>query len=324
MEAQIVERGSRLTPARLVLGSLIGGAGIAILGFFWSASPASATEPVPQPAPVGHSLVGAAGSAVSDVGQAVTDAVGRVSETAAAVSTPVVQAVPAPVQQAVADVVAPVATPVTTAVQGVAESSPAAHVVAPVAAAHDGVVNAVPMARGLLGDSPISTVTAPVSDLLDTTVHAVVDPATDAIDPVLGTPAAPGLGVQLPGSLALGDSVIGYFVAAPASATQFSARPADGMSLALITDGALGARPGVGSPVSTPGAPPIPGGQTPSDQLAVTSGTASSAGSGAAGAAAATTEKGFNFSAADLGAHARAADDVVPSSPVADHDISPD
>jgi hypothetical protein len=323
MEAQIVERGSRLTPARLVLGSLIGGAGIAILGFFWSASPASATEPVPQPAPVGHSLVGAAGSAVSDVGQAVTDAVGRVSETAAAVSTPVVQAVPAPVQQAVADVVAPVATPVTTAVQGVAESSPAAHVVAPVAAVLDGVVNAVPMARGLLGDSPISTVTAPVSDLLDTTVDAVVDPATDAIDPVLGIPA-PGRGVQAPGSLALGDSLVGYFVAAPASATQFSARPADGMSLALITDGALGARPGVGSPVSTPGAPPIPGGQTPSDQLAVTSGTASSAGSGAAGAAAATTEKSFNFSAAGLGAHARAADDVVPSSPVADHDISPD
>jgi hypothetical protein len=323
METQAVERGSRLTPARLLLGSLIGGAGIAILGFFWSAGPASAAEPVPQPAPVGHSLVGAVGSAVTGVDRAVTDAVSQVSETAAAVSTPVAQAVPAPVQQVVADVVAPVATPVTAAVQKVAGSSPAAHVITPVAAAVDGVVNAVPLARDLLGDSPIGTVTAPVSDLLDTTVDAVVDPATDAIDPVLGIPAAPGRGVQTPGSLALGDSLIDYFVAAPASATQFSARLADGMSLALITDGALGARPGVGSPVSTPGAPPIPGGQAPSD-FAVTSGTASSAGSGASGAAAAITEKGFNFSAADLGAHARAADDVVPTSPVADHDISPD
>jgi hypothetical protein len=228
------------------------------------------------------------------------------------------------VQQAVAEVVAPVAAPVTTTVQAVADSSPAAHVVTPVASAIDGVVNAVPVARDLLGGSPIGTVTAPVSDLLDTTVEAVVDPATDAIDPVLGTPPAPGRGVQTPGSLALGDSLIHHFVAAPASATQFSARLADGMSLALIADGALGARPGVGSPVSTPGAPPTPGGQTPSDQIAVTSGTASSAGSGGAGAAAAITEKSFNFSAADLGALARAADDDVPSSPVADHDISPD
>jgi hypothetical protein len=272
--------------------------------------------------------VSAVGSAVSGVDHVVTGAVGQVGETAAAVATPVVQAAPAPVQQAVAAAAAPVVTPVASAVQAVADSAPVAQVVAPVAAAADQIVSTVPAAYDLLGDAPIGTVTTPVSGLVDHTVEAVVDPATDAIDPVTGVPASPilGLGPTLAPSLGAVDSIIGSFVTASVSAavTQFSARSADGMSLALIIDGALGARQGVGSPSSAPGAPPTPGGQSPFDQLAVTSGTASSAGPGAAGANVALTEKGFSFSAADFGDHTRAADDDVPSSPVADHDISPD
>lgn len=324
MEAQVSERGSRLTPARLLLGSLIGGAGIAILGFFWSASPASAAEPPPQPAPVGHSLVSAVGSAVSGIDHAVTGAVDELGDTAAAVTSPVVHALPAPVQQAVEAVATPVVAPVTEAVESVAASSPVSQVVAPVAAAVDHVVNSVPVAHELLGDDPVGTVTAPVSGLVDHAVVAVVDSATDAIDPVFGipappvTPTAPGDAAgQTPGA-ALGQSS-----SSGASGTQFSASSTGGVSPGLTVDGALGARSGVGSPGSPPGAPPTPGDRAPGGQPAVMSGSVSSSGAGASGAVA-LTEKTFNFGAAGSGTHAQASDDDVPSSPVADHDISPD
>jgi len=325
VEAQVSERGSRLTPARLLLGSLIGGAGIAILGFFWSASPASAAEPAPQPAPVGHSLVSAVGSAVSGIDHAVTGAVDHLGVTAAAVTSPVVNALPAPVQQAVEAVATPVVAPVTEAVESVASSSPVSQVVTPVVVAVDHVVNSVPVAHELLGDDPVGTVTAPVSGLVDHAVVAVVDSATDAIDPVFGLPAPPtapgGASGQAPGTtLGLG---ISSGIPAGASGTQFSASSTGGVSLGLTVDGALGARPGVGSPGSAPGAPPTPGDRAPGGQPAVMSGSVSSSGAGASGAVA-LTEKTFNFGAAGFGTHAQASDDDVPSSPVADHDISPD
>src|SRR5689334_13391115 len=90
-----------VTPVRVLIGSLIAGAGLTVLGFFAGGPSASAAEPAP-PSPV-SSLVATATAGVGDTVGTVTQAVAP--------------AVPAPVQE----VVAPVVTPVTDTVDEVVE-----------------------------------------------------------------------------------------------------------------------------------------------------------------------------------------------------------
>jgi hypothetical protein len=152
---QAEERRSFLTPARLLAGSLVGGAGIALLGFLFGGAPASAAEPAPSE-PVAHSVLGSAGSLVAEVAGAVPDTAGQVAEPVPAAVRPVVAVVPAPVRQAVSTVT----TPVTDAVQDVAAASPATAVV------------------------------SPVTETVNSMVGAVIDAATDAVDTIAGP--APG------------------------------------------------------------------------------------------------------------------------------------
>jgi hypothetical protein len=151
------ERRSLLTPARLLAGSLIGGAGIALLGFLFGGASASAAEPAPSE-PVAHSVLGSVGSLDSEIAGAVPDTVGQVAEPVAAALRPVVAVVPAPVRQAVSTVT----TPVTDAVQDVAAAS------------------------------LVTAVVSPVTEAVDSTVGAVIDAATDAVDTIAGP--APGDG----------------------------------------------------------------------------------------------------------------------------------
>jgi hypothetical protein len=148
---QAEERRSLLTPARLLAGSLMGGAGIALLGFLFGGASASAAEPAPSE-PVAHSVLSSVGSLASEVSGAVPDTVGQVAEPVAAAVRPVVAVAPAPVRQAVSTVT----TPVTDAVQDVSAAS------------------------------PVTAVVSPVTEAVDSTVGAVIDAATDAVDTIAG------------------------------------------------------------------------------------------------------------------------------------------
>ena len=147
------ERRSFLTPARLLVGSLIGGAGIALLGFFLGGTSASAAEPAPSD-PAAHSVLSAAGSVVSEVGGVVPGAVAPVVDVAGTAARAASAVVPAPVHHAVSPATAPVAS----AVRAVAAVPPVTQVVSPLTTAVDDVLNSIPLTHDLLGTDPIGTV----------------------------------------------------------------------------------------------------------------------------------------------------------------------
>src|SRR5690349_14786121 len=123
-------------PVRLLVGSLIAGAGLTVLGFLLGGSPASADEQAP-PAPLGTVASSVAQSLDSTV-SGVTQGVGS---TVSKVTAAVVPAVPDPVQQVVSEVVAPVVD----TVSDVAAQAPVAAVTTPVTNTVDEVVASTPV-----------------------------------------------------------------------------------------------------------------------------------------------------------------------------------
>jgi hypothetical protein len=310
MVVEQAEERRSLTPARLLAGSLIGGAGIALLGFLFGGASASAAEPAPSE-PLTHSALSSVGSLVSEVAGAVSGTVGQVAEPAAAAVRPVAAVAPAPVRQAVSTVT----TPVTDAVQDGAAASPVTVVVSPVTTAVDGILNGIPFAHDVLGEAPVGTVVIPVAEAVDITVGEVVGAAMDAVHVIAG-PA--------PGDV---ESVVAGVLAGLGLAAA-----AGGISgvLAGLTDrrstllGALHAHPVAGSLGSLRGTPAAPRGSTPFDQPAISGSGASASWSGAAGPAAGVFIDFFALLAGARAALSTSADDRLPASAVADHDTSPD
>ena len=326
---QAAEQPTGFSPARVLIGSLIGGAGLVILGFFLGTSQASAAEPAPTP-PV-HSVLGAVGGVVSDLDTTVGSVVGGVTHAASSVTQAVAPSVPAPVQ----DVVATVTAPVMDTLGSIADQAPVTSTVTPVVTAVDNVVNSIPLTNDLLGDDPVATVVTPVTDTVDDTVASVVDGVTTAVDPVTGTPivtippvvpgtpGAPGVdGPGTPGVDAGGQ---------PTSATP--AAQSAGVDVASFLSGRADAHPLVGAtpgarsvtlPGGVPATPGEPGGPMPAAPPAPTSGSGSG-GAGAGAAAGATVpETFFAPLAARGGLPGGFGDDRIPASPVLDHDTSPD
>jgi hypothetical protein len=302
---QAEERRSLLTPARLLAGSLIGGAGIALLGFLFGGASASAAEPAPSE-PLTHSAVG---SLVSEVAGAVSGTVGQVAESVPAVVRPV--AAVAPVRQAVSAVT----TPVTDAVQDGAAASPVTVVVSPVTTAVDGILNGIPFAHDVLGEAPVGTVVIPVAEAVDSTVGGVVGAAADAVDAIAGP--APGTVEAVVAGVLAGLGL----AAAAGGISGVLAGLTDGRSTLL---GALYAHPVAGSLGSLRGTPAAPRGSTPFDQPAISGSGASASWSGAAGPAAGVFIDLFALFAGARAALSTSADDRLPASSVADHDTSPD
>ncbi|WP_223693197.1 hypothetical protein [Leifsonia poae] len=331
MEEAAVERPSFLTPARLVVGSLVGGAGIALLALFFGGSAAHAAEPAPPPP--AHSLLSGVGSLVSGVDDTVSSVVGHVGTTLGAVTAPVATVVPAPVQ----NVVSTVTTPVTDVLHNVAAATPVSHIVTPVTSAVDSVLNAVPVTHQLLGDNPLGTIVNPVAATVDNTVGAVAGLTHDAVAPLGGQPAASGGGTGGPGSGEPGGGVIaGPPLVSPNDGTSsLSPGVATVMNAgAVLTVGgpawsAVHPVPGTAAvtgsdPSGAPGAPFDPNGRGPLAQPATTGGGAAGPGSGAAGVGSALPSDIFALSTAASGAQGPSTDDRLPSSPVADNDSSPD
>jgi hypothetical protein len=303
---QAQERRSLLTPARLLAGSLIGGAGIALLGFLFGGASASAAEPAPSE-PVTHSVLSSVGSLVSEVAGAGSGTVGQVAEPVAAAARPVAAVVPAPVRQAVSTAT----TPVTDAVKDVAAASPVTVAVSPVTTAVDGIVNGIPFANDLLGEAPVGTVVIPVTEAVDITVGA----AMDAVDAIAG---------RAPGDV---ESVVAGVLAGlglAAAAGGISGVPAGLTDRRSTLLGALHAHPVAGSLGSLRGTPAAPRGSTPFDQPAISGSGASASWSGAAGPAAGVFTDFFALFAGARAALSTSADDRLPASAVADHDTSPD
>jgi hypothetical protein len=296
VDTQPDTRGRHLGPARLLIGSVIVGAGIAVLGFFLGGNSASAAEPTPPPVPAAHSLGGSVGSAVSGADSVVSSTVSKVSGTVGAVVQPVTAALPQPVPQAVATVTAPVVD----AVQDVAASAPASQVITPVSSAVDGVVNSIPLANELLGDNPVGTV--------------IGSPGSG-----VGTPGRQSTGIiELP-VLAAGAGVLGI----PLAVRQLAVSSTDAAGALPAAIDPIDAPPAAGSRPA-PDAPAFPGGKAPVDPLASTSSSSWTSGAGAPGLGTAVPSDAFAFAAAVRGSRDAATDDRLPVSPVADHDTSPD
>src|SRR6478735_8808799 len=90
-------------PLRLIVGSVVAGAGLTVLGFLLGGAPASADEPAP-PAPLGAVVSGVTGG----LGETVSGVTQGLGSTVAAITADVAPALPEPVQQTVEAVVAPV------------------------------------------------------------------------------------------------------------------------------------------------------------------------------------------------------------------------
>ncbi|MEO7016112.1 MAG: hypothetical protein ABI067_06170 [Leifsonia sp.] len=301
MDTQPDTRGRHLGPARLLIGSVIAGAGIAVLGFFLGGNSASAAEPTPPPVPAAHSLGGAVGSAISGADSVVSSTVSKVGGAVGAVVQPVVAALPQPVPQAVATVTAPVVD----AVQDVAASAPASQVITPVASAVDGVVNSIPLAHELLGDNPVGTVIG-------------------SFGSGGGTPGGQSTGVSELPVLAAGAGVLGTPVLGiPLAVRQIAVLSTDAAGALPAAIDPIGAPPAAGSRPA-PDAPAFPGGRAPVDPLASTSSSSWTSGAGAPGLGTAVPSDAFALVAAVRGSRGAATDDRLPVSPVADHDTSPD
>ncbi|WP_431278940.1 hypothetical protein [Leifsonia poae] len=307
-------RRSFLTPARLLAGSLIGGAGIALLGFFFGGATASAAEPAP-PEPATHSVLESVGSLVTRVDGAVSGVVSSVTspvgEVASAVVRPVANSLPAPTRRVASSVVAPVAT----GIADIVASAPVSQVTAPVTGAVDAVVARIPITQELLGDRPLGVVVDPVAGAVDHALGSFAPVVTEAVEPLTSTASSDGEAVVAAVSGGLGAAVaVGVAPTDPVAAV--------GQEPLLF--GARGVhRPVVGSTGSSPQSPAPPGGLAPFAQGAVSGSGVSSSGSGAAGLSAATAVFLALF-APVRGMQGLSSDDRLPASAVADHDTSPD
>ncbi|MFP3467285.1 hypothetical protein [Leifsonia sp. SIMBA_070] len=321
-EVALEPRRSILTPARVLVGSLIAGAGLTVLGFLAGGPAASAAEPAPPPSPVT--------ALVSNVTGGVGDVVGSVTQTVA-------PALPHHVQSAVSAVV----TPVTSAVDHVVEQAPVGAVVQPVAAAVDQVVAAVPVLRGVLPAAPVTSVTQPVTSTVDQTVSEAVGAVDTAVAPI----TTPG-GVQAvpqPGETGAdgGSTVLGAAIAGLLPVASVVGRATLPVCDYSASSGGVDVVPGaftsgagsvpLGDPAA-PGAPGgpsggAPGGTVPGGTVPGGNGGMTGGGSGPGAAAPtliATSDDFFLPGSARTGLTGGAADDHVPAGPVADHDISPD
>jgi hypothetical protein len=293
-----------LTPARVLIGSLVAGAGLTVLGFFFGGTSASAAEPAP----------------VSPIGSVVSSATQGLGDTVSSVTAAVAPVLPAPAQQTVSAV----ATPVVQTVDRVVAQAPVASVVAPVASTVDAVVAAVPVANAVLPAAPVSTVTQPVTTAADTAVSQVATVVDAAVAPL--TTAAAG---HTPAPLLDTPQIAASILGAAGAPTVAAA-----LSLSASRSALLGSRasaafvPFTGS-APLPAAPLSPepfgpgGGGLPAGGSAGSSGGSGAPGGAVPGAAAAA-DGFFLPNSVWSGLSGVPADDLVPAGPVADHDISPD
>lgn len=391
-------RRSILTPARLLIGSLLLGGGIVALGLLFGGGSANAAEH-PTPDPLGgivatvDSVAGGVGQTAGAVVSAVVPDAPAVVSGAPAAAVPVAAApgaaaptaaaptpaAPTPVQSMVVQVVQPVAH----VVQHVAATAPVEAVTSPVAQAADQVVAAaaptsiVPAsASGTAGGSaqgaiaptspapassasaspapntqapdaqapfprfsltrllsaplslvstvltgrPVSTLTAPVTATADRLLSAVAGTVVGTVQP-LATLSAPDPAAE--------PSVIAPVGVQPAASSVASATP---VAAVVRTAPDLHARdaapaapmtaPGSTTLGGTPRGSDLPSPGSPSGVLG-TSPTGASAGGYNSGVAA----LGGGPASLAVSVSARAglpADDDLPTSPLFDHDISPD
>lgn len=337
-------RASTWRPFRLLLGGLaLTGGLLALVAVFGSAR-ASAEEP-PQD---GHSPIASVTNAVSGVDSAVRSqagsATGSASGTVLATTARVAVTVPAPVRSAVTHAAA-VTDAAGSAVSSQVSSepdatAPVARVVAPAAKAVDTELSSVPGATALLGDHPISTVTAPLTGTVVTVTGLVIGTVNDTITTVgtSGSGGATGSG-SAPAGWTGDGSGSGDSTGTPAGAPgERLSLGADGAASRLdgadLRSGAAATCPESGSSavrigraqlMSEPGGSPG-GGAGAQPDLALPPGASSGSGSsGAAGPIVGADTTGDDI-AAPVGARLSRLpqSDAVPSAPTADHDSSPD
>ncbi|MEN2741333.1 hypothetical protein ABCS02_26410 [Microbacterium sp. X-17] len=332
----VPERRSSLTPARLLIGSLVLGGGIVALGMLFGGGTANAAEP-PAPSPLGGvvaavaSVTPAAPAPVAEVAaQVVQPVASGVREAAGAapveaVVSPVADAadrvVAAPVElvapgAATPELGAGAATATAPGAPAQAADTPASPAPAPQTSSTLALVRtlAAPLSpvTSLLANHPVSTLTAPIAAAADGVLAGVAGVVVQTVQPLVPAGVAPaGEQSALPSvdvQPAVARVAAVSTVRATASSYSPASAPATGAPSALLADAPHG-----DSDV------PVPG--TPSGVLGT---SASGAQAGGYGSGVATL--GGNASPATaLGVRAGLpADDDLPTSPVFDHDISPD
>lgn len=336
----VPERRSFITPARLLIGSVVLGGGIVALGLLFGGGSANAAEP-PAPNPLGG-VVASVDSVAAGVG-----------DTAGAAVASVTPAAPVPVRE----IAAQVAQPVASAVGQVAEAAPVETVVSPVAQAADGAVAApveqvapvvttpasgagasapqtsaprhalvstlgasVALVTSALADHPVSAVTAPITATADGLLAGVAGAAVDAAQPLTVAGAAEPAGEQ--SAILSGDARPARGVSSPPA----SARAATALRAAAPPYvPASGTTPAANSALlgdASRGDSDAPSQGTPSGVMG-TSASGGQAGGSGSGVAALGGNAASLLSALSLSA-GLPADDDLPSSPVFDHDSSPD
>jgi hypothetical protein len=237
-----------------------------------------------------------------------------------------------------------VVAPVLDGVSRVTNSAVVSTVVTPVAQAADRVVDALPVANRLLGADPIESLTAPVTGTVDglvggvgTTVSGVVHPVVGAVgeivDPVTSSVTRTvGLepSIRVPGEAVTTSSA--PLTVAPRSAVAVSpvvwtvtSAPAGWSTLARAHYTPSDAVTSISTTPGTPWMPAAPG--QPTNVLgSMALGAGSTAGAGGQGSSSASADFASFGSLTRLtaGTGHGAGNDVLPSSPTADHDISPD
>lgn len=248
---------------------------------------------------------------VAPVQKAAPAVVETVTQTVA--ETPVVGPVTTPVVHAVTDTATAVVTPVADVLTG----APVSQITEPIL----DTVAGLPLVGGLVTDlgviSAVDDVVGVVDDttaLLGNVTNETVPPVLEALDPTSPAPA-PGAGAVIDVPAAVPPVDVAVVPAAPPSAASLSA-PGPVRSAALLHDAvAIAGDDTTRAPADTPSGSP-PGAPAPAS---------SSAGSGGSGGAA--HARLSDAGTPPLRACERtsgASDDVLPSSPVADTDVSPD
>jgi hypothetical protein len=345
---QTAETTRRPAPLRLV--RLLGFSGLAAIGMVGLGLAFSSTSASADEAP--SSLLGGVTSAVGQVAGSLDAPVAAVGQTAGGAVSQVTDvtvratAVAPPVQQ-VAQAAAPV---VPQTVQHVAAAAPVSSVVAPVAQTVDQVVAAVPVVSAVTGPAPVSTVTDPLTGVVDGGLAAVGDsataPAAPIVPPVVPEGVTPRPGVTLPASDALtgaaedADGIDGLgadgadviTAASVADAATVAADATDAVTIlrARITAGQASATDATAVPLApTPGPTPRPAGDDhgtpalPSSTGGGANGQASGGGA-AGGAVALDATRASQLPGLAVSAGSADGDDDLPSTPAYDTDSSPD
>ncbi|PJJ70522.1 hypothetical protein CLV46_0044 [Diaminobutyricimonas aerilata] len=281
---------------RLLLGLFAAVFGGVLLALFTTASPSSAEEAPPD-------------SVVDRVATLVEHVTAPVSSTAAAAVQEVV-AVAAPVVQAPVVQATPVPAVVHTVTETVANTS-VSTILTPVAGVVDSTVGALPVVGNLplvdavLGESPITTVTDPVVDAVDT----ITDGLGAGVDAVIPDESVDGIGPVVIGISVAGDTsleVSGTLAGRLASAsTALRADLPTGADAAVTPSGVLFDAASGGS------------------ASAAALGGASASGSNGAAASVGILADHIRFAFAAGSAHGHT-DDRLPGAPVSDSDSSPD